>query len=611
MGKKATVCEKPYLDDELDACKSLYERTDILICIVQAQREKIYLEESDEMEDYGSDTEEAVMDLPNDSESEELESWGRNKKSFYSADAATEDLTDEAHEARKLQKRQLLSMKEEDFVKSRVSSSKSGPVTLELSESEDEVDEVEDRFANESDLADLDGDVLPTLLPEEEQLNIIAKYSPETKRYLEEFHRKVIEVKTHVEPLLAKLKSNNTEQGLSFLETKYQLLIGYCANLAYYLLLKVRGKNIERHPVIERLIKYRLLIEKIKPLESKLQYRVEKLLKAASNEKSGRSITVSNDNGDDDEVLLAYRPNMEMLEAPGSGGESASDAEDAVYKAPKVAPVHFNNGKSNKEDKLEERERMLASKSRLLADIQADIEDRPEEDSLDPVYGRNRVSNNVKKRDAYEEENFVRLALSKKELRKLEKEQAKPVDELEDLHDFFRSNSKSETSGRSALERLLGTKSAKKARLSGDEDLPKGKKIKVKKQNDKVADSDSDMSEIEDDMGLDGEDEMYKSAKLHSTAKKNSRSNKPTHYRPIKDSKPGESRPASYMMMKNRGLTPSRPKEVRNPRVRNRNKWERAQKKIKSFKSVASAPSKQYTGESSGIRTNITRSAKF
>ena len=607
----------------------------ILIFLVNAQREKINLEESDDEPDFSDLDEEAVLDLPSSEGDEDAEfdmgeeeedaeagNWGRNKKTFYSADVAAEDLEEEAAEARKLQKKQLKSLKVEDFGIQQLSKISSGAVTLKFSDSEEEESEADedlekdDKYASETELGSLDGKTLDDLLPEEERLALVQKYAPETKKFLQEFRSKAQEIRESIEPTLGKLRACDThDKGLSFLETKYQMLIGYCANLAYYLLLKVKGKNIERHPVVERLVKYRLLIEKMKPMEAKLQYQIEKLLKAAS------STTVHDSMGglDEDEQALAFRPNLAMME--GSGTEDVSADENvAAYKAPKVAPVHFADKVNQKADRFEEREKMLASKSRLLADVQADVEDRPEEDNIDPVYGRSSAGHSAnKQREDYEEENYLRFTLSKKDQRKLEKLQAKPVDELQDLNDFFRerdNDSKNKFSGsKSDLDRLLGTKTRRAKTTGGDDDVP-AKKPKYQKQTHKVPvnqdDVDSDMSEIEDDMDTyNQEDDMYKMAKSRSDAKKNFKSNKPVNYRPLRDSQPGTDRPANYTMLKNKGLTPSRPKEVRNPRVHQRQKWERAQKKIKSFKAVTPSSSRAYAGESSGIRTNISRSVKF
>jgi hypothetical protein len=566
----------------------------LTISIVHNQREKIPLNESEEegFEDEAFD--EAVMDLPSSGgESEKDDNWGRSKKTFYSADMAAEDLKDEANEARKLQKKQLSALKEEDFGKKMTGTF--GIVSLDLSDEECEEEFVKDRFGSDSELVELDGESLEKILPDEEKLALVEKYAPEVSQFLVEFRKRIKEIRETLEPLLIKMRGG-TERGLCFLETKYQLLIGYCANLAYYILLKTQGKNIANHPVVSRLVKYRLLIEKIKPMETKLQYHVDKLLQAAVKNPE------KTDDGDD--MALVFRPNLEMMDA--------TDSEDDVelYKAPKVAPAHYADKKTNK---TEDREKVLASRSRMLADIQAEFEDRPEEDLIDAVYGRTKDNASSKHRDDYEEDNFVRFTLTKAEQRKLEKAQSKPIDELEDLNDFVKETSdRPKSNGKSAIDRLLGIKTARTKKTSGDDDVPvKRAKNEKTGRNVRINEDDqaSDMSEIEDDM--EGEDDFYRTAKQNLDKKKNFKpTQKNVAHKPIRDGV-GEARPATYAMLKNKGLTPNRPKEDRNPRVKHRMKWERAQKKIKSFKPIVQQQAKPYRGEASGIRTNVSRSVKF
>ena len=57
-------------------------------------------------------------------------------------------------------------------------------------------------------------------------------------------------------------------------------------------------------------------------------------------------------------------------------------------------------------------------------------------------------------------------------------------------------------------------------------------------------------------------------------------------------------------MLKNKGLTPHRPKDVRNPRVKKRKKFEKAKKKVASQKAVYKGgigDVGKYGGERSGI----------
>ena len=70
-------------------------------------------------------------------------------------------------------------------------------------------------------------------------------------------------------------------------------------------------------------------------------------------------------------------------------------------------------------------------------------------------------------------------------------------------------------------------------------------------------------------------------------------------------------RAINYQIMKNKGLTPARKKEQRNPRVKHRRKFERAKKRIKSIKRVVAPKVGPYAGELTGIKTNLSRSIKF
>ncbi|TPX54918.1 hypothetical protein PhCBS80983_g05698 [Powellomyces hirtus] len=72
-------------------------------------------------------------------------------------------------------------------------------------------------------------------------------------------------------------------------------------------------------------------------------------------------------------------------------------------------------------------------------------------------------------------------------------------------------------------------------------------------------------------------------------------------------------RPATYKILANKGLTPHRSKEQRNPRVKKRMNYERAQKKLGSFKRLVKNPAdaRGYAGEKTGIKSNLARSVRF
>ncbi len=69
-----------------------------------------------------------------------------------------------------------------------------------------------------------------------------------------------------------------TKEGVTYLETKNLLLLQYCIHLLFYLLLKAEGQSVQQHPVIARLVEIRAFLDKIRPIDKKLRYQIEKLL---------------------------------------------------------------------------------------------------------------------------------------------------------------------------------------------------------------------------------------------------------------------------------------------------------------------------------------------
>ncbi len=128
-----------------------------------------------------------------------------------------------------------------------------------------------------------------------------------------------------------------------------------------------------------------------------------------------------------------------------------------------------------------------------------------------------------------------------------------------------------------------------------------------------------------DNIRLDSEDDedhealdYYKEVEEAQTAKKNKKQKKAdiTEVEIPEEEEDEEElgkRMATYKILKNKGLTPHRKKENRNPRVKRRVKYETAQKRLKDFRRVAVDKSRvgSYGGEKSGIKTNLSRGVRL
>ena len=48
-----------------------------------------------------------------------------------------------------------------------------------------------------------------------------------------------------------------TSKGVTYLEVKWHMLMAYCTNICYYMLLKSAHKSVKDHPVIQTLLQVR------------------------------------------------------------------------------------------------------------------------------------------------------------------------------------------------------------------------------------------------------------------------------------------------------------------------------------------------------------------
>merc|ERR1719270_1146512 len=70
-------------------------------------------------------------------------------------------------------------------------------------------------------------------------------------------------------------------RGIDFLDIKNGLLAEYNTNLAYLVMKKTRGELIEGDKVVERLCYLSTMLEKIRPIEHKLKFQIDKYVNLA------------------------------------------------------------------------------------------------------------------------------------------------------------------------------------------------------------------------------------------------------------------------------------------------------------------------------------------
>ncbi|XP_062272056.1 something about silencing protein 10 isoform X1 [Scomber scombrus] len=308
------------------------------------------------------DDEEEVMPL-DDSESEENEeeeadmesdlegqkdeelpnemAWGTKKKMFYDSDYVTskgkskEDLEaeeqEEEEEAKNIQKRLAENLSEEDY-----------DLNFFQDLAVEEKDEKKTAKKEERIVKDL------KQMSQKEKLKLLKKESPELLELIQDFKTKLAEMKNELQPLVQMVKDGKIQpgkqvlgegegrekvvrgdisslpheglhqphnnifahtlscwsgwisaEGADYLKTKQQLYLNYCTNISFYLVLKAKRIPVHNHPVIERLLTYRNLINELGAVDARLAPQFRKLLagegkdKATSRPAEGKKVGVS------------------------------------------------------------------------------------------------------------------------------------------------------------------------------------------------------------------------------------------------------------------------------------------------------------------------------
>ncbi|KAI1395830.1 hypothetical protein F4819DRAFT_169925 [Hypoxylon fuscum] len=246
-----------------------------------------------------------------------------------------------------------------------------------------------------------------------------------------------------------------TSDGVSLLDVKNELLLSYLQNLVFLILIKIRNaknghsEELEREDqsdlpddVVKKLVELRLYLDKgVRPLEEKLQFQLDKILRAADDADrlaaqaakhvASASESESDDGSDDEDSDVSepagprkpaldiaakqYAPSFGNFASPTNAGgmAAAAAAQDktGVYRPPQITPTVMPTA-----ERRERRERPMKSAT-MDEYISAELSAAP---VAEPSIGTNVVNHGraiktaAQKRDEdqkrdYEESNFLRL----------------------------------------------------------------------------------------------------------------------------------------------------------------------------------------------------------
>ncbi|KAF9090597.1 hypothetical protein BGX23_005858 [Mortierella sp. AD031] len=587
-------------------------------------------EDEDEDEDDMGDLDDDLGGAKDDHDELDLDkaSWGKSKRSYYNAEEIESDeetAKAEEEEALRLQKKRLADMSEEDFAPEEEETAwgaAAGRGVLGDKDADRALVEGFDKELKGIDLlkAKQGGVVVEKIakagvskLSKQEILKVLQNQSPELLDLVEEFKEKV-EILQSIAELFQLTNAlpkpvPEDQPPMPFLRLKYQTLINYLTNIAFYITLKTSPESsatdLTNHPVIDALYELKKSIAKMEKMEKKkaVSESMEDLLELL--EEGGEQ---EDDEQDEDEEEEEERLRLE---------QEAKAAKKAAKKA----------GNSKKEKAVKE-----TTKAKKAFDYDVELEEEF-------------VSHNKKSKKSAKS-----ISTDKKRAR-LESDYG-DLDELLDVDMEDKAQKKRSLRDYVAKIDQSANKRSKILRGSGDTDIPYREKFKERQEqlkrqavksapapeNTELDDLDWSAKDLADArrVGGDNDDDIFSGdegargrggkgsdgadfyqevldAREAKKAARKALNENIEHSTSFEDTSmdPNDKRSISWQILKNKGLTPHRKKEQRNPRVKHRNKYEQAKKKIKSVKRVFTRLEGAYGGEKTGIKTGLARSVKF
>lgn len=542
-----------------------------------------------------------------DVEGEEEEGWGPSGKEYYNADAieTEQDALDEEAEARRIQQKQLKGMSETDY-----------------GLDEFEHDEPPPRKGIEGS-RDIVTEVLPQMqisddMGPEERLKLLKIRYPEFEHLAHEFldlhplHDELFLASRAAETFF---KNRTGQHATTRLENhvpkavvKYQALTAYLASIsAYFVLLTstfsenqsvISAKppeELRTHPVMDSLIKSRVLWIKVKDL----------------------SVTEEVANADENDLSVIEE---ETVVANNSGvvGVAHLDETPVTAKKSRLSRAQKAAARARRDEEARRVER--------IRQVEEELANLPE-------FSKNASSSKVNTtlavklttRDGDDSDLGDEVDLTPHEL-------AEKVKRKKSLR-FYTSQiaqkaNKRGTAGRDAggdmdiphRERFRD----RQARLQAEAERRGKSKPRLSEQLGGDSD-DEDRRRAKDvrEEADGGEDDYYDMVAAVSKKKKVEKQARADAYaeaardgnRVVEEETvgPDGKRAITYAIEKNRGLAPRRKKDVRNPRVKKRKRYDEKKKKLKSVRQVYQGGEGRggYGGELTGIKKGLVKSVKL
>ncbi|EHY54224.1 something about silencing protein 10 [Exophiala dermatitidis] len=519
-----------------------------------------------------------------DEEDEDDINWGTSKADYYNADVIeTEaDALEEEAEARRLQQKQLKSMTEADFgfdESAWIDESKQAPAK---------------RVAAVEKLPDLQ---VPETATVEERLDMLRTRYPEFEPLSKDFLRLQDTYQT-----LKKEAAQSEADRQSVSWTKFRALSAYLGAVAMYLALLTSTKSgmalppaeLREHPIMNNLVRCRdlwLKAEALRPIDVQTVPE-DHSLQPADEKKQEPAVGVSQKQKKAKKEKTKSKSKKERMSISRSPSPIPSMSE---FFPPEAEVKQATKKKKSRKPKRNDLQELLETSLQQSANAADDESDFGDEGPLT-------------------QEEAAEKARRKKSLR------------------FYTSQIAQKANKRGAASRHAG----------GDDDVPYKERLRDKQERLMREAEQRGKSAARGQEALDGndsgDDDAGKGAQLNDEAsqyydmlvanKEQKKAEKRARAEAYAEAArqgagaqvyeeeqigPDGKRKITYAIEKNKGLAPRRKKEVRNPRVKKRKKFDEKMKKLASIRPVYKGGEGRggYGGEATGIKTNVVKSIKL
>ena len=391
-----------------------------------------------------------------------------------------------------------------------------------------------------------------------QRLAMLKKESPEVLSLLHELRSHIESAHASSDALKKariQAKAGSREHELvDFLETKAALMLTYCAHISMYLLLKAEGTQINGHPVVDRLVEIRTYIEKLNPVEQRLSYSLNKML-------SGQA---------------ASAPNVSRL-------RPVSEHSGELFQVNKTRAVD--------DDKAARR------RAQARLDKQQEL-DLAEEAEMTRTRGKAIMKDGdlelLQAADPGTEERTDHFLSGMVEY---------DSDDDEDAFDDDDGDAP-RGGGKSLMDKLRAKVS------SAAKDKLRGKPSQPKKKRQQPTDED-DVEDADDFDGEEGDGEVDYDALLAEEYARDEDEANANADRPSFKEREADRRQVTQKILSHRGLTKSRPKDKKNPRVAKREKYSKGSKGAAAQGRGARAERPDNFVGVPKIKTNVTHSTRL